>query len=225
MKTHVQAGKVLDLAAPYDRTSGQGALIGSIFGVACHDVLSGVTGTFMTSEVHTLTKTSAQSWVVGDKIYWDDTNKRCDNVGTVGSLIGVATAAAANPSTLGTLKILDTAPRTASTIAALTDNSGGAAADGTIGVVTPPTALTGAGSGTADGALQAEGSLATAGGNTYTDAAVNTILVKIENNIAELVAFQTAAITAITANRDAIKELATKQNEVVSKLQAAGVVP
>jgi hypothetical protein len=49
-------------------------------------------------------------------------------------------------------------------------------------------ALTGAGSGTADGALQAEGTLSTAGGNTYSDAAVNTVLGKIENNIAEVAA-------------------------------------
>lgn len=47
-------------------------------------------------------------------------------------------------------------------------------------------ALTGTSSGTANGALEAEGTVSTAGGNTYTDAAVNTVLGKIENNIAEV---------------------------------------
>lgn len=110
MRSHSQAGKVLDLVAPYDRLSGQGALVGSQFGVACHDVLNGVTGTFMTEEVHTLAKTSAQAWTQGQTIYWDDTTKRLDNT-VVGPAVGTATAAAANPSATGTVKLKE-APAT-----------------------------------------------------------------------------------------------------------------
>jgi predicted RecA/RadA family phage recombinase len=36
-----QMGEVLDLAAPYDRTSGQGAQVGQIFGVAARAVSHG----------------------------------------------------------------------------------------------------------------------------------------------------------------------------------------
>lgn len=165
MQNQTQPGKVLDLPAPYDRLSGQGALIGSIFGVASHDVLSGVTGAFVTEGVHTLPKTSAQAWVVGDPVYWDDTNKRCDNT-NVGRLVGAATAAAANPSSTGSLKLNEAVQsQTVSAVAALTDNSGGASADGTI-----------------------------------------------------------AAVSDVATAANAIKELATKQNELISKLHAVGIL-
>lgn len=104
MKTFVQEGKNLALAAPYDRLSGQGALVGSIFGIATVDVLSGVTASFLTEGVATLAKTSAQAWSQGDSIYWDDTAKRADNT-VVGPLIGSATDAAANPSSTGSVKL------------------------------------------------------------------------------------------------------------------------
>lgn len=225
----VQEGTVLDLAAPYDRTAGQGALIGSVFGVALNTVVSAATGQFQVEGVFDLTKTSAQAWVLGDRIYWDDTNKRCDNDPTKGPLIGVAVAVAANPSSTGRVRLnegvpgLDEAAQGAQ-IADLTDNSGGASADGTIGVVTVPTALTGAGSGTANGALEAEGTLSTGGGNTYSDAAVNAVLSKIENNIMELATSQSANITAITAARDGLKELATKVNAILAALRTAGII-
>ena len=47
-------------------------------------------------------------------------------------------------------------------------------------------ALTGAGGGTANGSLVDEGTLSTS--NTYTDAAVNTVLGKVKDNIAEVAA-------------------------------------
>ncbi len=73
-------------------------------------------------------------------------------------------------------------------IAALTDNSGGASADGTIGVATLPTL---------------------AGWNGSTDPTA---------------AEATQIITCTTALRDAVKELATKQNEVIAALKSAGII-
>ena len=61
--------------------------------------------------------------------------------------------------------------------------------------------LTGAGSGSANGSLVAEGTVATAGGNTYSDAAVNTVIGKIEDNIAELAATQHAILVALRAQK------------------------
>lgn len=140
-----QPGEVLDLLAPYDRNVGEGALIGSIFGVAVVNVLSGASGRFATCGVWSLAKTSAQAWTVGQKVYWDDSNKRCDTDGTVGMLIGVAVAVAANPSSTGYVKLNEAVPSSSegpqAAEADLVDNSGGAAADGTIGVVTAPTAI------------------------------------------------------------------------------------
>lgn len=110
MNSYKQPGDILTLAAPYDRTSGQGAKVGAIFGVAAYDVLSGADGEFKTEGVFSLAKTSAQAWSVGDRIYWDDSNKRCDTDSTVGMLIGYATSAAANPSSTGEVKLLGGAP-------------------------------------------------------------------------------------------------------------------
>lgn len=157
---YIQPGAILTLTAPYDRLSGEGAQVGSIFGVATSDVDSGDPGEFDTEGVRSLAKTSAQAWTVGQKIYWDDSNKRCDSDGTVGMLIGYATAAAANPSSTGDVKLNGSAPSSSegpqAAEADLTDNSGGAAADGTIGVVTAPTALTDNGGGTADGTVASQ---------------------------------------------------------------------
>ena len=96
MKNKIQNGDVLSLAAPYDRTSGQGALIGSIFGVSVTDVLSGATGQFAVESVFEINKLSTDVVSLGSKIYWDDTNKRCTVTATGNTLIGAAIEAAGN---------------------------------------------------------------------------------------------------------------------------------
>lgn len=97
MTNFVKSGNTITLAAPYDRLSGQGALVGSIFGVAVVDVLSTVSAEFRVEGVVTLAKTSALAISVGDLIYWDDTAKVVNKTNT-NKLIGVAVGAAANPS-------------------------------------------------------------------------------------------------------------------------------
>lgn len=101
----VQEGEHVTLAAPYDRTTGQGALVGAVFGVSLGTVLSTVNGEFATSGVWDITKLSAQAWNQGDRIYWDDSNKRCTTVASDGPLIGTATEAAANPSSTGRVRL------------------------------------------------------------------------------------------------------------------------
>ena len=107
MKNFVQPGANLTLAAPYDRLSGEGALIGSIFGVASNDVDSGDDGVFVTEGVFDLAKTASQAWTVGVKVYWDNTNKVCTNTASGNTLIGTATAAVAGGAgdTIGRVKL------------------------------------------------------------------------------------------------------------------------
>lgn len=105
MKSYVQPGHILTLVAPYNVASGAGALIGSIFGIAATTVLAAASGEFQTEGVFELAKLNTQVWVQGDPIYWDNTNKRCDNTSVVGPRIGVATAAAANPTTTGFVRL------------------------------------------------------------------------------------------------------------------------
>lgn len=95
MTNYVQKGKTLLLTAPGDLTSGQGALIGSIFGVATEDVASGANGEFVVEGVVTLPK-AAGAVTQGELIYWDNTAKDATTVSTSNKLIGAATLAQAS---------------------------------------------------------------------------------------------------------------------------------
>jgi len=95
MKNYVQPGITLTLTAPYAVTSGDGLLVGAIFGVAAGDAASGATVEAALTGVFDLTKIGSQAWTVGAKVYWDDTNKRCTTVATDNTLIGVAVEAVA----------------------------------------------------------------------------------------------------------------------------------
>jgi predicted RecA/RadA family phage recombinase len=100
MQNYVQPGHTITLAAPYDRLSGEGAMVGAIFGVAAGDVLNTVEGEFTLVGVFDLAKDTADAFSVGDRVYWDDTQKNCVNSTTEGDLeIGVAIAAAAEAAT------------------------------------------------------------------------------------------------------------------------------
>lgn len=110
MDNYIQKGSVLTFVAPYDVASGAGFQVGAIFAIATRAALAGAPVEGCREGVYTLPKTNAQAWTQGQKIYWDDTNKRCDSDGTVGMLIGVATEAAANPSTTGKVLLNGCAP-------------------------------------------------------------------------------------------------------------------
>lgn len=100
-RNFVQDGDTLTLVAPYDRLSGQGALVGVLFGVSLNDVASGAESEFGLEGVWDLDKVSAQAWTQGQKIYWDDTAKLATTVSTSNKLIGAAVLTAANPSDVG----------------------------------------------------------------------------------------------------------------------------
>lgn len=98
MKNHVQPGNTLTLPAPADVLSGAGVVVGSIFGVANGDALSGELVDLDVVGVFTLPKVSALAIAIGDKVYWDDTNKLVTKTASGNTAIGVATSVAANPS-------------------------------------------------------------------------------------------------------------------------------
>jgi len=90
----IQPGESINLAAPYDRQGGQGALVGAIFGVATKDVLSGATADFIIEGVFSIAKTAAQTFSQGALVYWDNAAKSCTSVSTGNTRIGIATVAA-----------------------------------------------------------------------------------------------------------------------------------
>lgn len=99
----IQPGKQIDLTAPTGGvTTGVGKLITRIFAIALRTAAAAASYVGATTGVWSLAKTSTNVWAVGDKIYWDATNSRADNLPTAGfRFIGLAVAAAANPSSTG----------------------------------------------------------------------------------------------------------------------------
>lgn len=92
-KNFVQAGNTITVPAPYDLSSGAGAKVGQVFGVAQGDADSGDDVELMTVGVHDLAKKGSEAWTVGALVYWDNTNKYCTTTATSNLLIGAAMAA------------------------------------------------------------------------------------------------------------------------------------
>lgn len=93
MKNWVQPGDQVTVAAPYDVSAGGGALVGSLFGIAVNDAVSGADVELATTGVFDMAKTASQAWTVGVRVYWDDTNKVATSTASTNKLIGVAMAA------------------------------------------------------------------------------------------------------------------------------------
>lgn len=102
----VKEGDTLTLTPAADVASGTGHQFGAaLFGVALTDVASGTSGEFATEGVWQLPKTSALAIAVGDRLYWDATNKVVNKTATAQQCIGVAVTAAANPSATVQVKL------------------------------------------------------------------------------------------------------------------------
>lgn len=106
MKNFIQTGDVVPVTAPAGGVvSGNGVIIGSLFGVADHSAAEGAPVQLATRGVFDLPKTSAQAWTLGAKVYWDAGNGVATTTASGNSLIGVALAAAANPSAVGSVRL------------------------------------------------------------------------------------------------------------------------
>lgn len=95
MKTFVQPGRVLTLAAPYSVDSGDGLLVGAIFGVAQHDAASGAEVAALVEGVVDLPKAAGEI-VQGAAVYWDDSAKVVTTTSEGNTRIGAATETAAS---------------------------------------------------------------------------------------------------------------------------------
>jgi len=105
MKNFIQQGDVLTLTPGAAVASGVGYLFGtSLFGVACADVAISTPGSFLVEGVVEIAKTSALAISVGDRLFWDATNKCVNKTLTAQQCVGIAVEDAANPS--ATVKML-----------------------------------------------------------------------------------------------------------------------
>lgn len=95
MKNYVAAGDTLEFTASADIASGQGVVLGSIFGVATGAVANGATGVLKLSGVFDLPKVGSQAWTVGQPVYWDAGNGHATTTASTHKRIGIAAAAVA----------------------------------------------------------------------------------------------------------------------------------
>ncbi|PRX27769.1 Predicted phage recombinase, RecA/RadA family [Meinhardsimonia xiamenensis] len=111
MKNYISAGTTLTITAAADITSGEGVLVGALFGVAVTDIATGEAGEIALTGVYDLPKAPSQAWTQGAKVYWDDTAKQCTTAATGNTLIGAATRAVGGGAseTIGTVRLNGTA--------------------------------------------------------------------------------------------------------------------
>lgn len=95
MKNFVQNGDVISLIAPYALLSGQGVLVGALFGVAATDAASGASVEAKRVGVFDIAAVAADNGSVGTKMYWDNTARRLTTTATNNTLVGALTAAKA----------------------------------------------------------------------------------------------------------------------------------
>lgn len=80
-------------------TSGDGVVIGALFGVASKTAAAGETVTIATTGVFDLPKLASAVIAAGDPVAWDDTAKQINVPGTGRYPIGTAIEAAGNSTT------------------------------------------------------------------------------------------------------------------------------
>jgi predicted RecA/RadA family phage recombinase len=106
MDNYVQRGSTLTITPNTAVAAGIGFLAGAaLFGVATADVASGAAGEFKTEGVVEIGKTSALAIAVGDRVFWDATNKVVNKTSTAQQCVGVCVEAAANPSATVKIKL------------------------------------------------------------------------------------------------------------------------
>lgn len=103
-RNFVQPGNVLTLTAPTGGVeSGSGYLIGSLFVVAQHNAAEGDVFEGQCTGVWSLPKASDEAWAEGVEVYWD--GSVATTTATDNALIGHAAASAANPSSVGSVRL------------------------------------------------------------------------------------------------------------------------
>ena len=103
MKNYVAPGDSVTVIAPANVLSGAPVLIGSLFGVASGDALSGAEVVINTTGVYDLPKTAAQAWTVGALLYWSGT--ALTTTVATNKLVGVAVRAELAAATTGRARL------------------------------------------------------------------------------------------------------------------------
>lgn len=88
-------GDIIDYQPQADMEAGDVAFIGSMAGVASHPIAAGTLGALGVTGVYKVSKASSTVFSLGAKVYFN-TSTQLATTSTSDSLLGIATAAAAN---------------------------------------------------------------------------------------------------------------------------------
>jgi predicted RecA/RadA family phage recombinase len=95
-KNFIQDGRYLEVTAPAGLSSGDFVKVGSVFGFAQNDALSGAAVQIDTAGVHSIACASAAVIAVGDPLYWDVADGEVNKTASGNWYVGVAASAAGN---------------------------------------------------------------------------------------------------------------------------------
>lgn len=134
--------------------SGDVVVVGKVAGVALVDIAADAEGSVQIEGVFQVAKTTSLAISQGDELFWNTSTKKVTKTAT-DFPIGIAYEGAASAATTCYVKLAGggNSVGQAAVIAALTDNSGGTAADGTIAAITAGTPASLAAQGTINGLI------------------------------------------------------------------------
>lgn len=94
MRTALSTGRTVRVAAPAAVTSGQGVLVGTaLFGIAGYDAAQNAPVELSVVGEFIIAKDPAVAMAVGDRLFWDNTNRRVNKTAAGQICVGVATTA------------------------------------------------------------------------------------------------------------------------------------
>lgn len=105
MKNFVQVGSTLTIPAPAAVASGDVLVIGDLHGIVAGDAAEDEPCDLVVVGVFTLPKVGADSFAVGDPVYWDATNKLVTSTATDNTHIGTAVKIAVSGSAAVEVKL------------------------------------------------------------------------------------------------------------------------
>lgn len=94
MKNYVQPGQIVPLLAPEAVSTGDGVLVGSLFGVGASDAASGTSVEVQLEGVFDLPKNTTVAFAQGDPVFWSTTDSNVTNSGLGDLEVGKAIVAA-----------------------------------------------------------------------------------------------------------------------------------
>jgi predicted RecA/RadA family phage recombinase len=106
MKNYLGPGVAVNVPAPAAVKSGDGLLVGTLFGYCGADAALNEIVALHTAGEYKANKATGQAWAVGQTVYWDDGAKKVTTASTSGNTkIGVAIVAALSADVTGSIRL------------------------------------------------------------------------------------------------------------------------